>query len=114
MFFISMISSNRNEWPLYTNVSVAASHSYTVFVMSSFVSGSKPTSWTICLILRTMESPIRAWVWMITKFSAVRRILGVLIGGFSRRFTIDFTESACIVDIVGWPVAIAWKLVYGS
>ena len=95
-------------------MSVAESHSYTVFVMSSFVSGSNPTSSTICLIRRTIESPIRAWVWMITKFSAVRRILGVLIGGFSRRFTIDFTESACIIDIVGWPVAIAWNIVYVS
>ncbi len=50
----------------------------------------------------------------MTKLRAVSRIRGVLIGGFSRRLTIDFTESACIVDIVGWPVAIAWNIVYVS
>src|SRR4030066_102714 len=49
--------------------------------MSSFVSGSNPTSSTICLMRRTMESPIRAWVWMTTKLRAVKRILGGLIGG---------------------------------
>src|SRR3989440_8805090 len=108
MFFISMISSNRNEWPLYRKESVAGSHSYTVFVISSFVSGSTPTSSTICLIRRTIESPILAWVWMITKFRAVSRILGVLIGGFSRRFTIYLTESAGILDIVGGPVPMGW------
>src|SRR3989454_7745888 len=114
MFFISMISSNRNEWPLYRKESVAGSHSYTVFVISSFVSGSNPTSSTICLIRRTIESPILAWVWMITKFRAVRRILGVLIGGVSSPFTIDFTEAAGVVGLVGWPVAMAWNIVYVS
>src|SRR2546427_384977 len=49
---------------------------------------------------------------MMTKFKAVNRMRGVLIGGFSSRFTIDLTESACIVGIVGWPVALAWKLLY--
>src|SRR5947208_1555519 len=53
--------------------------------MSSFVSGSNPTSSTICFIRRTMESPIRAWDWMMTKFNAVNRMRGVLIGGFSAR-----------------------------
>src|SRR5436309_2414632 len=51
--------------------------------MSSFVSGSNPTSSTICFIRRTIESPIRAWDWMMTKFNAVSRIRGVLIGGFA-------------------------------
>src|SRR5256712_12860208 len=111
MFFISVISSNRNECPLYRNESVAGSHSYTVFVISSFVSGSNPTSSTICLIRRTIESPMRAWVWMTTKFRAVSRIRGVLIGGFSSRVTIDFTVAAWIVDIVWWPVALAWYIV---
>src|SRR2546427_11193932 len=97
MFFISMISSNRNEWPLYRKESVAGSHSYTVFVISSFVSGSNPTSSTICLIRRTIESPILAWVWMITKFRAVRRILGGLIGGFSRRVILRLAESAVVL-----------------
>src|SRR2546426_12845308 len=110
MFFISMISSNRNEWPLYRKESVAGSHSYTVFVISSFVSGSNPTSSTICLIRRTIESPILAWVWMITKFRAVRRILGVLIGGFSRRVTIRFTGSPWLVGIRGGAARLGWEL----
>src|SRR5256885_8091895 len=71
----------------------------------------KPTSSTTCLIRRTIESPIRACVWMTTKFRAVSRMRGVLIGGFSRRLTMDFTESACMVDIVGCPVAMAWNIV---
>ena len=51
---------------------------------------------------------------MMTKFKAVNKMRGVLIGGFSSRFTIDLTESACIVDIVGCPVAMAWNIVYVS
>src|SRR2546427_177876 len=82
--------------------------------MSSFVSGSNPTSSTICFIRRTIESPIRAWDWMMTKFRAVNKMRGVLIGGFSSRVTLDLTEAACIVDIVWWPLALASDIVYVS
>ncbi len=40
----------------------------------------------------------RAWIWMTTLLRADRRMRGVLMGGFSRRLTIDFTLSACMVE----------------
>src|SRR5256884_9979560 len=69
--------------------------------MSSFVSGSNPTSSTICFIRRTIESPIRAWDWMMTKFKAVNRMRGVLIGGFFWRFNLCFMGDAGDLDIAG-------------
>ncbi len=66
--------------------------------MSSLVSGSKPTISRTCLSLRTTPFSVRAWIWMMTLLRAESRILGVLMGGFSSRFTIDFTLSACIVE----------------
>src|SRR5256885_15379857 len=75
--------------------------------MSSFVSGSNPTSSTICFMRLTIESPIRAWDWMMTKFKAVSRMRGVLIGGVSRRVTIDLAGVAGVVGIVGGARALA-------
>ncbi len=43
----------------------------------------------------------------MTKFRAVRRIRGVFMGGFSSLLTMDFTLSACMVLMVGCPVAMA-------
>src|SRR3970040_718063 len=86
---------------------------YAEFVMSSFDSGSVPTTSTIAFTRRVMSVPTFTWAWRRTMSRAATRARGRLIGSFSRRWTIDWTSSAWNGVYADFPVAMAWDTTNG-